>query len=240
MNVFLAGATGAIGTPLLQILVTRGHRVFAMTRKQDRSDDLWDRRAIPVVVDVFDKHRLEAAFDAIRPDAIIHQLTDLPHGLEASQMGEALRRNAHLRQVGTANLADAALAVGTERLIAQSIAWAYKAGGEPHTEDAPLDIGATGLRGISIKGVAALEHAVLGAPGLQGCVLRYGHIHGPGTGSGETAGDEVSLHVEAAAWAAVLALEKGASGAFNVAEPNGQVSTHRIERELGWHASMRV
>jgi nucleoside-diphosphate-sugar epimerase len=240
MNVFLAGATGAIGTPLLKLLIARGHRLFAMTRKQDRCDDLWAHGAIPVVVDVFDTRRLGSALRAIEPDAIIHQLTDLPHGLEPSQMDEAVRRNARLRQVGTTNLVDAALSAGAERFVAQSIAWAYKPGGEPHAEDAALDVDAAGLRGISVAGVVALEHAVLATPGLRGCVLRYGHIHGPGTGSGDVGSEEISLHVEAAAWAAVLALEKGARGAFNVAEAGGPVSTRRIESELGWRASLRV
>jgi hypothetical protein len=113
-------------------------------------------------------------------------------------------------------------------------------GGEPHAEDAPLDVDAAGLRAESVAGVAALEHSVLATPGLRGCVLRYGHIHGPGTGSDDAGGEAVSVHVEAAAWAAAFAFEKGALGAFNVAEPGDQVSTQRIERELGWHASLRV
>ena len=239
MNVFLAGATGAIGTPLLRILVAHGHHVFALTRKVDRSDELWERGAVPVVVDVLAKHRLATAIRAIRPEAIVDQLTDLPRGLDPTKMDDAIRRNAHLRRVGTAHLVEAALAVGADRFVAQSIAWAYRAGGEPHTEDAPLDAGATGLRGISIEGVAALEHLVLGTPGLRGCVLRYGHIYGPATGS-DAEGEAVSLHVEAAAWAAVLALEKGARGIYNVADAGHQVSTQRIERDLGWNESLRV
>jgi nucleoside-diphosphate-sugar epimerase len=240
MNIFLAGATGAIGTPLIRILIARGHRVFAMTRKADRCGELWNHGAIPVVVDALVKTQVDLAMKAVRPDAIIHQLTDLPHALDPAQMNEAVRRNAHLREVGTAHLVGAALAAGARRFVAQSIAWAYKAGGEPHEESAPLDLDATGLRRISIEGVAALERLVLKTPGLEGCVLRYGRIYGPGTGSGDVAAEAVSLHVEAAAWAAVLAVEKGARGVFNVAEPGGYVSTQRIEREMGWHESMRA
>jgi nucleoside-diphosphate-sugar epimerase len=131
-------------------------------------------------------------------------------------MEEAVRRNAHIRKQGTANLLEAVLSVGVRPFIAQSIAWAYRSGAAPHAEDDPLDSDAQGARAISVGGIAALEQAVLCTPGLRGCVLRYGQIYGPGTGSADAAGKPMPLHVEAAAWAAVLALEKGATGAYGV------------------------
>jgi nucleoside-diphosphate-sugar epimerase len=239
-NVFVAGATGAIGSPLVRLLISRGYRVFALTRKEERSASLWDLGAVPVVADALDSARMVQVFRAIRPDAVVHQLTDLPVGLDPSKMEEAVRRNAHIRREGTANLVKAALSTGVVPFVAQSIAWAYKAGKEPHAEDSPFDLDAQGLRAVSVGGVMALERAVLDASALQGCVLRYGQIYGPGTGS-ENAGDKASpLHVEAAAWAAVLALEKGAIGAYNVAEINPNVKTNKAHNELGWHESMRV
>jgi nucleoside-diphosphate-sugar epimerase len=240
MNVFLAGATGAIGRPTIRILASRGHRVFGMTRHAERSPLVWAAGAIPVVADVFDLATLGLVFRAARPDAVIHQLTDLATMREPGMLERALARNAEIRRTGTANLVTAALSAGVERMVAQSLGWLYRPGDEPHDERSPLDLGAAGVRGISANGVAALERSILDTPGLHGCVLRYGQVYGPGTGSDTTAGNTLPLHVEAAAWAAVLALERQAVGAFNVAEPNGYIRTDKVRRELGWNESLRV
>ena len=240
MNVFLAGATGAIGQPSIRILVRRGHRVFAMTRRADRSGALWAAGAIPVVADVFDAKALGLALRAVKPDAVMHHLTDLAMMREPGKLDEVLRRNAEVRRTGTANLVAAAKSADVELMVAQSLGWVYQAGREPHAEEDPLDVLATGSRGVTVGGVAALEHAVLDTPGLRGCVLRYGRIYGPETGNSDGSGLELPLHVEAAAWAAVLALEKRVVGAFNVAEPNGYARTGRVRDELGWHESLRV
>lgn len=240
MNILLAGATGAIGHPTIRILVSRGHRLFGTTRRFERSRDLWALGAIPVIVDVFDMPSLVRVFRAVKPDAVIHQLTDLAMFREPGKLGEALRRNAEIRKTGTANLAQAAVSVGVEQMVAQSLGWIYAPCREPQTEQTPLDVHAAGDRGVTVAGVAALEGCVLHTPGLHGSVLRYGQIYGPGTGSDSANGNPLPLHVEAAAWAAVLAIEKQAIGVFNVAEPNDHISTEKIRRELGWNDSLRV
>lgn len=240
MNILLAGATGAIGHPTIRILVARGHRVFGTTRRVERSRDLWALGAVPVVVDVFDMPSLVQVFRALKPDGVIHQLTDLAMLREPGKLGEALWRNAEIRKTGTANLVKAAVSTGVERLVAQSLGWMYLPGREPQTEQTPLDLHADGDRGITVAGVAALEECVLHTPGLRGSVLRYGRIYGPGTGSDSADGNPMPLHVEAAAWAAVLAIEQQAVGAFNVAEPNDHIDTEKIRRELGWNESLRV
>ncbi|RUW83444.1 NAD(P)-dependent oxidoreductase, partial [Mesorhizobium sp. M1E.F.Ca.ET.063.01.1.1] len=152
-------------------------------------------------------------------------------------MGEAIIANARVRDEGTRNLVDAAQSAGARRLIAQSIAWVYASGPEPHAETDPLDSGAEGGRGISVGGVIALERRVLEAP-MTGIVLRYGHLYGPGTGA-ETAADP-AVHVDAAAYAALLSIERGSQGAFNVAEPNGHITTDKAVHELGWRADFRL
>ena len=238
MNVFLAGATGAVGRPTISILVARGHRVFAMTRNPGLQPEIWQAGAIPVVQNAFDAVGLRQALVAIRPEAVVHQLTDLALLRDPERRDEALERNARLRKIGTANLVSAAVAAGVEYIVAQSIAWIYGPGPEPYLEDAPLDVDAPGLLGVSVDGVTALEAAVLSTPGLRGCVLRYGRLYGPGTGT-ETAG-EMPLHVHAAAWAAVLAVEKQARGVYNVAEANPHVSTDSIRIELGWNERLRT
>ena len=236
-RIFLAGASGAIGRRLIPQLLAAGHQVTGSTRQAAKAEDLRRLGADPVVVDVFDRAELRGAVTAARPEIVIHQLTDLPAGLDPSRMGEAIARNARIRDEGTSKLVDAAKAAGVRRLIAQSIAWAYAPGPEPHAETDPLDGGAEGGRAVSVGGVIALERHVLDAP-MTGIVLRYGHLYGPGTGA--DAGADPALHVDAAAYAALLAVEKGAQGAFNVAEPNNHVTTDKAVRELGWDAGFRL
>jgi nucleoside-diphosphate-sugar epimerase len=237
-RIFLAGGSGAIGRRLIPLLVDAGHQVAATTRQIAKAEELRALGAEPVVVDVFDAAGLREAVLAAHPEVVIHQLTDLPAGLDPAKMGEAVTRNARIRDEGTRNLVEAAKAAGARRLVAQSIAWAYAPRPEPHGEADPLDSAAEGGRGISVGGVIELERQVLAAAPLTGVVLRYGHLHGPGTGA-ETAADP-AVHVDAAAHAALLAVERGAPGAFNVAEPNGLVTTGKAVSELGWRADFRL
>ena len=237
-RVFLAGASGAIGQRLIPQLLAAGHHVTGTTRNADKAATLRALGVEPAVLDVFDAEALSRAVVAARPDIVVHQLTDLPPGLDPSRMGEAVVRNARIREEGTRNLVAAAAASGVRRMVAQSIAWAYAPGPEPHGEADPMDGGASGNRGISVGGVIALENAVLNAP-FAGIVLRYGQLYGPGTGTDMPAGSS-PVHVDAAAYAALLALDKGAPGIFNVAEPNPAVSTQKAIEELGWRADFRL
>ena len=238
-RVFLAGAAGAIGRRFVPLLVREGYRVTGTTRSPAKAAGLAAMGAEPVIVDVFDTEALARAVEAARAEVVVHQLTDLPPGLDPGQMSAAVRRNARLRADGTRNLVHAALAARVPRLVAQSIAWAYAPSAEPHGEEDPLDLAAGGDRGVSVGGVAALEQAVLGSPPLEGVVLRYGRLYGPGTGA-DTPPSVLPLHVDAAAFAALLALTRGAPGIYNIAEPNPQVATGKAETELGWRADVRL
>src|SRR5215471_109034 len=159
----------------------------------------------PVLVDVFDAERLSRVMEAARPDVVIHQLTDLPKNLDPRLMGEAIVGNARIRDEGTRNLVAAANALRIRRLDAQSVAWAYAPGRETHGESDPLDAGAQGDRGTTVRGVIALEDWVLKSPPLEGLVLRYGQLYGPGTHADKPS-NFVPVHVDAAAYAAVLAI----------------------------------
>jgi nucleoside-diphosphate-sugar epimerase len=238
-RIFLAGATGAIGRRLTPLLRDGGHHVAGTTRSAVRAEELRALGADPVVVDVFDAAALAHALASFRPDIVIHQLTDLPGGLDPARMADAIARNARIRDEGTGNLVRAAVAAGTRRLVAQSIAWAYATGPEPHAEDDPLDLAAEGTRATSVRGVAALESQVLGAAGMEGVVLRYGQLYGPGTGAERPTGS-MPLHVDAAAHAALLAVDRGAPGVYNIAEPNPHVATARAQTVLGWNAAFRL
>jgi nucleoside-diphosphate-sugar epimerase len=219
-------------------LLGAGHHVVGTTRSTCKADALRATGIEPVVLDIFDSAVLTRAVSAARPDIVIHQLTDLPPGLDPSQMAEGTKRNARMRSEGTQSLVSAALASGVRRLIAQSIAWMYEPGPQPHSDEDPLDIEARGTRAITVAGVVTLERlALLSLP--EGIVLRYGHLYGPNTGS-DTAGEAPSLHVDAAASAALLAIEKGRKGIFNIAEPNAYLSIEKARRELGFDPSFRM
>src|ERR1041385_8824134 len=103
-RIFLAGASGAIGRRLVPQLLAAGHQVTATARQAAKAEDLQALGADPVVVDVFDQNGLRAAVAAARPEIVIHQLTDLPAGLDPSKMAEAAPRNARIRDEGTRNL----------------------------------------------------------------------------------------------------------------------------------------
>jgi nucleoside-diphosphate-sugar epimerase len=154
-------------------------------------------------------------------------------------MAAATYRNARVRKEGTRNLVAAALEAGVRRFIAQSIAWVYAPGVEPHTEDDPLDVHAEGGRAVSVDGVATLERLTLSSPPMIGAVLRYGHLYGPGTGASSVP-ESPSLHVDAAASAALLLVEKERSGIYNIAEPCGYLSTAKARRDLGFEAQARL
>src|SRR5262252_4410225 len=128
MKIFLAGATGAIGTQLVPLLLSSGHLVTGTTRSITKGDALRSAGVEPVIVDVFDAPALSRAVAAARPDVVVHQLTDLPPGLDPSRMAEGTRRNARMRSEGTRTLVAAMREAGAHRLIAQSIAWMYAPG----------------------------------------------------------------------------------------------------------------
>lgn len=237
-RIFLAGATGAIGKRLIPLLRVAGHHVVGTTRFDAKTATLRALDAEPVVVDVFEVDALRQAMIAAKPDIVIHQLTDLPPGLDPAKMADAIERNVRIRQEGTRNLIEAAIAAGARRLIAQSIAWMYAPGQQPHREDDPLDQAAKGPRGMTLAGVVSLETQTLRSP-LDGIVLRYGQLYGPGTGS-DAARGQAPLHVDAAAHAAFLAIDRGAPGFYNIAEPNDLIATDKARHELGFDAGFRL
>jgi nucleoside-diphosphate-sugar epimerase len=234
--VFLAGATGAIGRPLVARLLADGHEVVGTTRDPARADALRARGVEPVVLDAYDAGAVRAAVVAARPEAVVHQLTSLPD--DPRQMMGAVAENARLRRETVPTFVDAARAAGARRVIAQSISFVTKPDGRPvHDEDAPLYHGAPGQE-ANIEGVAALEAAVAAAgDDLEGVVMRYGFFYGPGTwydrdgamatmirkrrfpivGSGE--GRSSFVHVDDAVDATVRALDASVlPGTYNITD----------------------
>jgi nucleoside-diphosphate-sugar epimerase len=231
MNIFVAGATGVIGRPLVRLLRQAGHDVTGTTRSAGKIAEIEKLGGKGVVADALDAEALRRAVAAAKPDIIIHQLTDLPDVSDPSQMAAAREKNSRVRIEGTRNLMAAAKAAGVRRVIAQSIAFVYAPGKKPYREGDPLD-GSEAQR-TTIAGVVALEDAVLNTPGIDGIVLRYGRLYGPGTWF-DKPGGAGPLTCAAAAHAALLAVTRGASGIYNIAEDDGEFSIEKARRELGF------
>lgn len=237
LNIFLAGATGAIGRRLCPLLVNDGHEVIGTTRHVEKIPMLQAMGIEPVVVDVFDRHRLIEILCEAQPTVVIHQLTDLPFGLNPAKMKVARIRNARVRDVGTQNLIAAASASGTRRMIVQSLAYLYAPGPLPHREDDPLNPDNPDLE-LTVRAVMSLEHQVTHAP-MEGIILRYGRLYGPGTGFDSSAKAGPVLHVDAAADAARRAVTLGSPGMYNVAEGDGSVCIEKATSILRWDPTFR-
>jgi nucleoside-diphosphate-sugar epimerase len=167
----VAGATGAVGRLLVPLLVAAGHQVTGISRTLTGTERMRRQGASPVQADEFDRDGLRQVVTAAAPDALIHQITTL-----ADADGAATNR---LRRTGTRNLVDAARSAGVQRIVAQSISWAYVPGEDPADETVPLDTRAAQPRGQMVDGIQALEEE---AAELDTAVLlRYGILYGPGT-----------------------------------------------------------
>jgi nucleoside-diphosphate-sugar epimerase len=182
VRIFLAGATGVIGTRLIPLLVEDGHVVAGLTRSAERAGLVRDLGAEPVVCDVYDPAALAAAMTGFRPDVVLHQLTDLPD--DASDIPRLAARNRRMRDEGTANLLAAAHAAGAARVIAQSISW------EQPDEEAQA-------------GTGAFERTVLRDGGV---IIRYGQFWGPGTYYPDSPPPRPRIHLDDAARQTVTAL----------------------------------
>jgi nucleoside-diphosphate-sugar epimerase len=236
--ILVAGAGGAVGRRLCLLLVADGWRVIGTTRRAEKASALRGIGVEPAIVDVFDETTLREVVAAARPEIVVHQLTDLPPGLDPAKMAGARVRNARIRELGTRNLVAAAVDAGARRMIAQSIAFAYAPGPMPYREGSPLNVSDPGDDGLSARAVASLEQQVLRAP-LEGIVLRYGRFYGPRTGF-EGPRQGTPLHVDAAADAARRAVTRGAAGIYNVAEDDGTVSSRKARDGLGWSPDFRI
>jgi nucleoside-diphosphate-sugar epimerase len=182
-RVFLAGASGVIGSRLVPMLSAAGHTVGAMTRSPGKADALAAQGAEPIVCDVFDRSALADAVSSFAPDVVLHELTDLPDNVE--ELPADSTANARIRLEGTRNLLDATRGLGYVKVVAQSVAWKMQPGAES-------------------AAVGELERSVLAANGV---VLRYGMFYGPGTYFQHSLPEGPRVHIDTAASRTVKAIE---------------------------------
>ncbi len=188
MRIFLAGATGVIGSCLLPLMLADGHAVAAMTRTKGKMNELHSAGAIPILCDLFDQTSLIAAVMQFRPDVVLHQVTDLPDEIE--RLPHFIAPTDRVRSEGTRNLLAAAHAGKASGFIAQSIAW----------DGGPV--------------VKAHEEAVISAGGT---ILRYGRFYGPGTYYQNDPPLAPRIHVERAARETIPYIA-GPRGIFTLAD----------------------
>jgi nucleoside-diphosphate-sugar epimerase len=183
MRIFLAGATGAIGTRLLPMLIDDGHEVVAMTRTAAKADALRAAGALPVVADGLDRDAVVGAVAGAEPEVVIQQQTALAGKPNLRDFDAWFAQTNRLRTEGTEHLLAGARAAGARRLIVQSYAgWTYeRAGGPVKTEDDPLDPDPPRHQRASLAAMRQMEDMVLNARELEGVVLRYGGFYGKGS-----------------------------------------------------------
>jgi nucleoside-diphosphate-sugar epimerase len=231
MRVFVAGATGAIGRPLIPRLLEAGHEVTALARTPEKARVLEEQGVETALADAFDPEGVREAVVTARPEVLIHQLTALPHRLNPRKYAEATEPTSRLREQTAPYFLAAAREAGVRRVIFQSISFMVAPQGPPVVDEtAPLSDDPI------TKATATMERYVTSAEALEGVVLRYGFLYGPGTwyapdgfmaelarkrqlaiiGSGE--GRSSFIHVDDAAAATVLALDHGKPGIYNITD----------------------
>ena len=239
MKIFIAGASGAIGSHLVPQLVARGHQVVGTTRSPAKTGALRALGAEPVVLDALDPDAVADAVARAEPDVVVHQLTALSGPLTSRNAKRGIAETNRLRTAGTDYLLAAARAVGARRFVAQSNAlWMQRASGPAADEEVPLE---PHPPADAEDGVAALRHleaAVTGITWGDGIAIRYGAFYGPGTGIdagpdavmaeqirrrrlpivGRGGGVTSLVHIADAASATVAAIERGKPGIYHVAD----------------------
>lgn len=170
MRIFVAGASGTIGIPLVRALVTAGHQVTALTRSPHKQDELRRLGATPAVADALDPDALGAVVASAKPSHVIHQLTALPKE-GPSRVSDLVATN-RLRIDGTRHLLDASIRAGAKRLIGGS--FALLPGAESGSRNTGINEAADAAR--------SMESQILNANRshqIEGVVLRYGLFYGP-------------------------------------------------------------
>jgi 2-alkyl-3-oxoalkanoate reductase len=236
MRVLVAGASGAVGQPLVTQLVAAGHTVVGMTRSDSGAQALRALGAEPVVADALDAAAVERAVRGARPEAVIEELTALPRTYTPEAMRDTLAATNQVRAVGGGNVQAAAERAGARRYIAQSGCYYYVPGPGLATEETGFAVDGPPLVAGGGQALLGIEKRVLGAQSLEGIVLRYGFFYGPGTWyaadgnvaeqvrrgqfpiAGGGGGVWPFVHIADAAAVTVAALTRGARGAYNVTD----------------------
>ncbi len=230
MKVFVAGASGAIGTRLVPQLIAAGHDVIGSHNSPANAERLRTLGAKPVMVDLLDPDAVRKAVLENEPDALVHQATALAHAKFSRNMDKVLAMTSELRTKGTDALLAAAREAGVRRFVAQSFASYRHAreGGPIKTEDDPLDVTPPPDFRRAAAAMTYLEQAVTDFGGIA---LRYGVFYGAANDGliepvrkrqypiiGDGGGITSWIHLEDAAAATALALKHEGPAIYNIVD----------------------
>jgi nucleoside-diphosphate-sugar epimerase len=236
MRILIAGASGAIGRPLVHRLRANQHEVFAVTRSLDSAP--WkENGAEPVIADALDAAAVKVAVGRIRPDAVINELTSLPRHYTPTEMTAAAERDRKVRVEGNINLLAALHDAGVRRYLLQSSGFWYAPGPGLADESVPFISSASPGVEAGARTYLELEARASATLGIEFVALRYGFFYGPGTWYtregdigdqvrqrqvpiiGEGQGVYSFVHIDDAAGATAAALECP-PGAYNIVDGN--------------------
>jgi len=261
MRVFIAGASGAVGSRLVPLLVAAGHDVVGTSRSAEHLGAIEGAGATGVVMDGLDAASVRRAVLDARPDVIIHQLTALSGQVgDTKHFDQGFAATNALRTHGTDHLLAAAAEAGVGRFIAQSYTgWPNeRTGGPVKTEEDPLDSNPTKASRETLAGIRHVEQRTMDAGGLA---LRYGNLYGPGNdiGRGGAIVEMVKArklpvvgggtgvwsfcHIDDAASAAAAAVTRGAPGVYNIVDDDPapvSVWLPEFARVVGAKPPMRI
>jgi 2-alkyl-3-oxoalkanoate reductase len=230
MRVFVAGASGAIGTRLVPQLIDAGHEVIGSSRSPEKSERVRALGAEPVALDLLDARAVREAVVDAKPDAIVHEATALADARFSRNFDRTFAQTNRLRTEGTDALLAAAREAGVRRFVAQSFAsYRYeREGGPVKTEDDPLD---PAPMPSGREGFAAMRHLDEAVTEAGGLALRYGAFYGAANDGliqpvrkrqlpivGDGGGITSFIHLDDAAAATVLALDHGEAGVYNIVD----------------------
>jgi 2-alkyl-3-oxoalkanoate reductase len=230
MRVFVAGASGAIGSRLVPQLIARGHEVVGTFRTAGHGEQIRAHGGEPVELNVLDARAVREAVLAARPDAIIHEATALSAMRWSRNLDRSFALTNRIRTEGTDALLAAAREAGVSRFVAQSFAsYRYaREGSWVKTEDDPLDPDPPAAARQTNAAMARLDEAVTAAGGIA---LRYGGFYGAGDDGfatmvrkrrypiiGDGAGVSSWIHLDDAAAATVLALDHDGPAIYHVVD----------------------
>lgn len=233
MKILIAGATGAIGKPLIHLLSKDHHEIYGITQSKQRAATLKEKGTKPFILDVLDRTAVFSAMEEIKPDIVVDMLTRLPKEYTPESMRDASVMDTKIRIEGGGNLLAAAEIHGVKRYIAQSTGFWYAPGVGPATENDPLASHASPGIAARVRVYEEIENRLLKSSRMEGVILRFGFFYGPGTWfyPGENMADQVQkqqffiigegngiwnfIHIEDAAKAVVQAIHSP-HGIYNI------------------------
>jgi 2-alkyl-3-oxoalkanoate reductase len=237
MRVFVTGAGGAIGSRLVPLLVSAGHSVVGLTHTPGKADAIRQSGSEAAIVDGLNRAAVVEAVAAAKPDVIVHEMTSLAAANELRKFDQSFALTNRLRTEGLDNLLAAAKQAKTRRVVARNFCgWPYaRDGGPVKSEDDPLDPEPPRELRRTLAAIRYREETLTASSEIDGIVLRYGAFYGEKTGLfdgptidqlryrrvpliGNGNGWWSFLHIDDAAAATAIAIERGAPGIYNIVD----------------------